>query len=50
MESDRLVPVKFSEEEWQYLRNRAEHFETTVQQEAREAVRDALARARQRKL
>jgi hypothetical protein len=42
MQSDRIVPVEFSEEEWQFLRQEAERAGTTVQQEARESVRNMM--------
>lgn len=47
----RVVPIHFTEEEWQFLRREAEQNSTTVQNEAREAVRIRLAlRHRARKL
>lgn len=35
---ERLVPVVFSEEEWQFLQDRAEESERTIQEEVRKAV------------
>lgn len=47
VERQRIVPIVFTETEWQFLRDQAESFEITIQAEICNAVKLAMQRRKE---